>query len=384
MLFLISGLAVTDERRCDHNQEPIKRNIHSTDISTSTTSDQSHTIATTSRVRLTAELFLLLVVITIPLSVRAGFLSEWFSESKTTTTPATTITMTGPADVSLLTALQNPNPLGARGGAELIVEENALVSTGPVGEAEIAQQSSNSGEIRVYTVREGDSLSMVAEMFHVTTNTIMWANDLSKATAIQAGDTLVILPIAGVRHVVKSGDSIASIAKKYEGDVEEILSYNQLASADGLTTGDTLIIPGGAMQAAPTRKVSNAQPTSVSGSASGGGGGFTHPAPGSVKSQGVHGYNGVDLAGAYGSAIRAAASGEVIVAKPSGWNGGYGSYIVVKHNNGTQTLYAHLSSLNVGVGAYVSQGEVIGGMGSTGRSTGTHLHFEVRGGRNPF
>lgn len=321
-------------------------------------------------------------MVSIPLSVRAGFLSEWFSDAKETTAPVSAHIMDGPADLSLLTSMQNPNPLGGKGGAELVIDENALVSTGPVGADEIAQQNTNSGEIRVYTVREGDSLSLVAEMFGVTTNTIMWANDLPKATAIKPGQTLVILPIAGVSHVVKSGDTIASIAKKYEGDLEEILSYNQLASADDLVVGDTLIIPGGAMHSAPARKISSAQPTSVSGSVSGGG--FTHPAPGSVKSQGIHGYNAVDLAGSSGAAIRAAADGEVIVAKASGWNGGYGNYIVVRHGNGTQTLYAHLSSLNVGVGAYVAQGQVIGGMGSTGRSTGTHLHFEVRGGRNPF
>jgi murein DD-endopeptidase MepM/ murein hydrolase activator NlpD len=282
-------------------------------------------------------------------------------------------------DVTLLSAQQNPNPLNGRGGAEVVVDDNALVSTGPVGEDEIAEVSSSLGEIRVYTVREGDSLSQIAEMFDVTTNTIMWANDLSGATDIRPGDSLVILPIAGVRHVVKNGDTITSIASKYEGDEEEILSYNQLASAAELTVGDTLIIPGGAMQrpSAPVNRTAAAV-------SAGGGGGFVHPAPGSIRTQGLHGYNAVDLAAGHGTAIRAAAAGEVIVAKGSGWNGGYGNYIVIRHSNGTQTLYAHLSSLNVGVGGYVGQGQVIGGMGNTGRSTGTHLHFEVRGGRNPF
>lgn len=382
MLFLFSGPAVTIERRCDHNQKPIKPTPQLSDKKSELLSSQPHTNLIVSRFRVAAELLLLVVVVSIPLSVRAGFLTEWFSETKATTTPVTTYVMTGPADLSLLTSIQNPNPLGARGGAELVVDENALVSTGPVAADEIARQNTNNGEIRVYNVREGDSLSMVAEMFGVTANTIMWANDLPKATAIKPGQTLVILPIAGVRHVVKTGDTIASIAKKYEGDVDEILSYNQLTSSADLVVGGTLIIPGGAMHTAPARKTSSAEPTSVSGSASGGG--FTHPAPGSVKSQGIHGYNGVDLAGSSGMAIRAAADGEVIVAKASGWNGGYGSYIVVRHSNGTQTLYAHLSSLNVGVGSYVAQGQVIGGMGNTGRSTGTHLHFEVRGGRNPF
>ena len=85
-----------------------------------------------------------------------------------------------------------------------------------------------------------------------------------------------------------------------------------------------------------------------------------------------------------GSAVVAAAAGDVIVAKGSGWNGGYGKYVVVKHANGTQTLYAHLNSVSVGVGQRVGAGQTLGGVGSTGRSTGVHLHFEVRGASNPF
>ena len=79
-----------------------------------------------------------------------------------------------------------------------------------------------------------------------------------------------------------------------------------------------------------------------------------------------------------------AAGGQVIIAKASGWNGGYGSYIVIKHTNGTQTLYGHLSRVDVTVGESVAQAETIGAIGNTGKSTGPHLHFEVRGGKNPF
>lgn len=321
---------------------------------------------------------MLALIIIIPFSVKADFFDFLTEEIEVVAQNTPTVEA---SEISLITAEQNPNPSGSRGGAELVVEENALVSTGPVGADEIAS-GSNNGEIRVYTVREGDSLSEVAEIFGVTANTIRWANDISSNTDIQPGMTLVILPIAGVRHIVKSGDSITSIAKKYEGDADEILSFNQLASASDLVVGDTLIIPGGELHAtpAPAKEVKGGK-----GKAGGtGGAGFTHPAPGSVKTQGIHGFNAVDLAGSSGSTIRAAAAGEVIVAKGSGWNGGYGNYIVVKHRNGTQTLYAHLSSLSVGVGSYVEQGQTIGGMGNTGRSTGTHLHFEVRGGKNPF
>lgn len=338
-------------------------------------------------VRRVAKLGTGVLVVIVPLSVHAGFFSHLFipsAQSQVERQTTSDFTSTSAIDVALLAAQQHPNPLSGRGGAELLVENDTLVSTGPVGKDELAQKTVQNGEIRVYTVREGDSLSQIAEMFDVTTNTIMWANDLTRATAIRPGDTLVILPIAGVRHVVKTGDTIAAIAKKYEGDVEEILSFNQLASASDLSVGDTLIIPGGAIHAAPARVAATAVPTRTTGVTGGEGSGFSHPAPGSIKTQGIHGYNAVDLAGSHGSAIRAAAAGEVIVAKGSGWNGGYGSYVVIKHSNGAQTLYAHLSSLSVGVGAYVAQGQTIGGMGSTGRSTGTHLHFEVRGARNPF
>jgi len=321
--------------------------------------------------------------VALPLSVQAGFFSKLFSKSADAAEEIIQIANLAATDVPLLTAIVNPDPTGARGGAEIIVDENVLVSTGPVGEDEIAEQRSSSGEIRVYTVREGDSLSQVAEMFGVTTNTILWANDISKATSIQPGDTLVILPIAGVQHTVKSGDTMGTIAKKYDGNIDEILAYNQLGSADELSVGDILIIPGGAMSVESSRAGYVATPTSVSG-ASSVSSSFSHPAPGAIKTQGIHGYNAVDLAGGQGSPIRAAAAGEVIVSKSSGWNGGYGQYIVIRHSNGAQTLYAHLSRNDVGVGAWVGQGEVIGGMGSTGKSTGTHLHFEVRGARNPF
>lgn len=330
-----------------------------------------------------AEIFAAMLVIAVPLSVHAGFFTTLFKTEPLPEAKPMQIALTSAADVALLTSASNADPIGARGGAEIIVDGDALVSTGPVGADEIANLGTNSGEIRVYTVREGDTLSQVAEMFGVTTNTIMWANDLTKSTAIQPGDTLVILPIVGVRHIVKSGDTISTIAKKYEGDVDEILAYNELTSADELVVGSTLIIPGGAMHQASPVKGSQASPVRVSGSLAASTG-FVHPAPGSVKTQGIHGYNAVDLAGGYGSSIKATAAGEVIVAKSSGWNGGYGNYIVVKHANGVQSLYAHLSTVSVGVGAYVAQGEVIGGMGSTGRSTGTHLHFEVRGATNPF
>lgn len=327
------------------------------------------------------ELTLVLSVVTIPLCAHAGFFN--FLLPVTPSLPsdqAAAVFASSPIDLPLLSAGQNPDPVGGIGGAEIIVNEDTLVSSGPVGEDQIAESKLVNGEIRVYTVREGDSLSQIAEMFDVTTNTILWANDLKSAKSIQPGETLVILPIVGVRHVVKSGDTISTIAKKYEGDEDEILAYNQLPDSSAISVGDVVIVPGGAMHQAPVVATSRA----TSGGGGGGSAGFAHPVPGAIKTQGIHGYNAVDLAAGYGTPIRAAAGGEVIVSKSGGWNGGYGNYIVIRHGNGTQTLYAHLAQNYVGVGAYVGQSETIGTMGNSGRSTGTHLHFEVRGARNPF
>lgn len=320
----------------------------------------------------------------LPLFVHAGFLSALTGAGTNEVLLQTDLTE---ADytanyTALLSANKNPDPLKAVGGGDVVVEDGALLSSGPIGPEEITAIGKGNGEISVYVVREGDALSQIAQMYGVTSNTILWANDLTRATQIHEGQSLVILPVVGVRHTVTSGQTLASIIKKYDANLEEVLEYNKLASAEDITVGEELMIPGGEMQA-PKVSVAKAVPTKTSGKTVGSIG-LVNPVPGAIKTQGIHGYNGVDLASALGTPIHAAAAGNVIVSKSGGWNGGYGSYIVIKHSNGTQTLYGHLSANNVAVGDYVDQNEVIGAMGNTGKSTGVHLHFEVRGGRNPF
>ncbi len=326
----------------------------------------------------------LLFIVALPLSVHAGLLSSmlgFFGETTIAYEKPQTTSVAG-SDARLLSARANPDPSEGQGGGDIIIDEDALVSGGPFG-LDVQGSQYQNGEISIYVVKEGDTLSQIAEMFDVTSNTILWANDLKSKTDIHPGDSLVILPIVGVRHIVKSGDTIGSIAKKYGGDAEEILSYNQLASASDLSVGATLIIPNGNLHESAPKPASGGHSSGIASVSSGGG--FQNPLPGSVRTQGLHGYNGVDLAGLpAGTSVRAAAGGEVIVARSSGWNGGYGNYVVIKHGNGTQTLYAHLNYVNVANGASVGAGDVVGGVGSTGRSTGTHLHFEVRGASNPF
>lgn len=336
--------------------------------------------------RLAAEFALVLLVVIVPVFFQAGVLPSLQTAISSAAPYEPLVAVPDRAEANVLQHQGGPTETGPQGGGDFLVTEGVLVATGPAGADEVATSRVTNGEISVYTVRPGDSLSQIAEMYDVTTNTVLWANDLDSATDIRPGDTLIILPIAGVQHTVKSGDTLKKLASTYEGDVDEILAYNQLASANALEVGMDIVIPGGRIEnqaPAPRSTAQAPQPVQRSGSVSSSGG-FSHPLPGSIRTQGLHGYNAVDFAASVGAPIRAAAAGEVIVSRNSGWNGGYGIYMVVRHPNGTQTLYAHNSRNAVGVGAYVEAGQTIGYVGNSGRSTGPHLHFEVRGGTNPF
>lgn len=292
-----------------------------------------------------------------------------------------------PEKADFLSAAINidPNPDKGDNGLEMTSGSALLPSGSPDGSLPATGGSSNAS-ISLYQVREGDSLSEISDMFGVSVNTILWANDIKDAKTIQPGDTLLILPVSGVQHKVVKGETLAGIAKKYDADADEIGLYNGISA---VTAGETIIIPGGGLAPAPkaAKKSSGSSGAAVTKTALPAlTGYFGNPLPGAYKSQGIHGNNGVDLAGMpKGSPVLAAAAGTVIVAKnDGGYNGGYGNYVVVTHDNGTQTLYGHLSSVSVSVGQSVAKGEKLGGVGNTGKSTGIHLHFEVRGAKNPI
>lgn len=249
--------------------------------------------------------------------------------------------------------------------------------------------SDSNDQISVYVVHEGDTLEEIATMYNVSPNTIRWANDLDPKKPLKKNQQLVILPISGVKYVVKKGDNIKSIASSFGGDKDEIIAYNGLEGKGDIRVGKEIIIPNGEIHT-PTKTQTKTQTTTSTktsqnlASKGTNNGYFMRPVIGGVRTQGLHGHNGVDLGNAKNTPILAAASGQVIIAKSSGWNGGYGEYIVISHPNGMQTLYGHLNSLNVRQGQKVAKEDVIGYMGSTGDSSGVHLHFEVRGGTNPF
>ncbi len=294
------------------------------------------------------------------------------------------------ATIGMLAAAtnQNPDPIKADARETVISDSALLAEAGPAGTiASVSSSVPSADQISVYVVRDNpdnpDTLSDIAKMHGVSVNTIRWANNL-KNDVIRAGQTLIILPVSGIERTIVKDDTLKSLAKKYGADAKEIADYNGLDADASLAVGTTIIIPGGEIPVvAPVR-------TGTTAVYRGGGGVlipgyFAHPAPGTRVTQGIHGWNGVDLGGPKGTAVLASADGMVIIAKTNGgWNGGYGNYIVISHANGTQTLYSHLSTVFVQAGQSVVQGQNIGGIGATGKATGPHLHFEVRGAKNPF
>lgn len=229
-----------------------------------------------------------------------------------------------------------------------------------------------------YTVKEGDNPTYIAAAFGVTTNTILWANNLSDGEVIRPGEDLKIPPVSGVVHKVKKGDTLGSLAKRYNGEAAAIIAFNDLPQGGTVFAGQTIVIPDGEM---PRRTFANTYASSYSGRDLGGY--FIKPVAGRI-SQGLHATNAIDIAASCWSPVFAAADGKISISDGYGWNGGYGKYVRVRHDNGVDTVYSHLIKTAVSPSQRVSQGDVIGYIGSTGRSTGCHLHWEVWGARNPL
>ena len=232
-------------------------------------------------------------------------------------------------------------------------------------------------EVVEYTVKGGDTISGVAAKFGVSEDTIRWANNDIKGDVIKPGQVLKVSPVTGVVHKVASGETVYSIAKKYHVDAQNIVNFpfNDFVDLDtfSLSAGQTLYVPGGTIVPVPV--VNNSVFAQVF-SGVRGPSNFIWPTTGIITQYPIWYHMALDIANNAQPAIIAADGGTVVA---SGWNNtGYGNMVLVAHGNGYETLYAHMSQILVSMGQHVSQGQQIGVMGSTGRSTGTHLHFEVR------
>lgn len=235
-------------------------------------------------------------------------------------------------------------------------------------------------KIITYTVEKGDTLGTIAQKFGISEDTIKWANDVT-GDSLSIGDELKILPVSGIAHKVEAGDTVYSIAKTYNANPQAIVDwdFNDFANPEtfSLVVGQVLIVPDGikpSEQQFIKREVQIAQgPVPVSG------GGFTFPMHGQIMQYFSWFHPGVDIATAYGTPIVAAHNGTVTRVSVGTYDTGYGNNVWVSNGAGIESHYAHLSSVNVSVGQRVVGGStVIGAEGSTGRSTGPHLHFEIR------
>lgn len=237
-------------------------------------------------------------------------------------------------------------------------------------------------EVRDYVIKDGDTLSGVADKFDVSIDTIKWANESVDFKKLKPGTVIKVPPVTGLVYKVRPGDTIYSIAKKFESSEQAIVDFPFNTFSDdetfALVAGQTLIVPDGVMPDAPsvtTPRFANVLTPDAGAVAATGN--FVWPGFGRIT-QGYRWYHpAIDIANRDGGAILAADAGTITVA---GWSSaGYGNHVIIDHGNGYTTLYAHLSSLSVVTGQRVARGATLGQMGSTGRSTGTHLHFEIHG-----
>ncbi len=230
-------------------------------------------------------------------------------------------------------------------------------------------------KVEAYTVKDGDTLAKIADTYGVSVDTIKWANDL-KSDNLNIGDTLKIPPVTGIVHTVEEGETIQSIAKKYKTDAQKIVNFpfNDFADLDtfALNVGQTLVVPDGVQpEAAPI-----IIPQAPSFIAMGNTGPILWPTSGVITQYPIWYHMAFDIANAAAPGVAAATDGVVTV--PLFMRYGYGNHIIIDRGDGFSTLYGHLSEIYVKTGDRVSRGQIIGRMGSSGRSTGTHLHFETR------
>jgi murein DD-endopeptidase MepM/ murein hydrolase activator NlpD len=220
-----------------------------------------------------------------------------------------------------------------------------------------------------YTVKKGDTISKIAEAHSLSLDAVIASNNLKNARAIQAGDTLKLPNMDGIPYTAVDGDTYEKIANKFDVPVNAILDANDISSGD-LEAGASLFIPGARMKSDDLRKAL--------------GEAFIYPVRGRISSQfgwrkdpftGQRRFhNALDIAAPAGTPIKCTRDGKVTVV---GYSRMFGKYIIVAHPDGYQSLYAHMSVTSAERGERVRQGDVLGKVGTTGHTTGPHVHFAI-------
>ena len=227
------------------------------------------------------------------------------------------------------------------------------------------------GLYQSYCVRAGDNLWNISRSYHVDLQTLMLCNNLDSKSVLRVGQTLKLPSGQGRVHTIRRGETLWDIARHYHISLNQLRQLNPDKKASNLTIGDQINLPRGTSRLAVA--TSSVQPSRSIAAR------FAWPIRGSItstygwRSSGFH--HGLDVAGDLGDPVRASAGGVVSF---TGNMGLYGNTVIIDHTGGMQTLYAHLQTIKIKSGDRVRGGEVIASVGNTGRSTGPHLHFEIR------
>ncbi|MBI5405345.1 MAG: peptidoglycan DD-metalloendopeptidase family protein [Candidatus Kerfeldbacteria bacterium] len=278
--------------------------------------------------------------------------------------------------------------------AETGIETDADAAVAASGDAlQIPLATTSDGvqqrsDVTTYVVQGGDTIGGIANRFAITQRTILAANSMSNGDFIKPGQELIIPPITGVLHKVTKGDTIASIATKYKVDAQEILDFNRLADASAISVDQTITVPGGEIPEAPRPVVATPAASRQAAAAPTFNGPIPAPAPAigggklnwptvrrGINQYFRYGHTGIDAECGYGDPLYAAREGTVSAVYYQRY--GYGYHVIVDHGGSLQTLYGHASKIFVKPGQRVSRGATIAMCGSTGRSSGTHVHFET-------
>ncbi len=255
-------------------------------------------------------------------------------------------------------------------------------------------------EILTYIVQANDTAWDIGARFNVGMYSVLWSNGLDEEDVVRPGQELRIPPVPGVAHQVKANDTLDTIAQRYRAEPASIVDFNGLKPGEPLVIDKWIIIPGGelpitvrpdppraaaaparpaapapARPAAPAPQPARPAPAPAPSPPQIATGRLQWPTRGSITTYYSGWHPGIDIAAPFGTPIGASDAGRIVYA---GWDRqGYGNRIIVNHGNGITTTYNHLSAFLVQVGQNVSKGQVIARMGSTGNSTGPHLHFEI-------
>lgn len=231
-------------------------------------------------------------------------------------------------------------------------------------------------EVITYLVQPGDNIWLISLRFDISMDTIIWTNDRLEMDPdlLSVGEELAILPVSGVWHTVKAGETLAAIAKRYKVAPEDIVGYapNGMQEPVSLAPGQKLIVPGGEKPFEPRLVHTTAGTVTVNARPEPGR--FIWPCGGAITQYFHKWHLAIDIGNGDGTPVYAADSGTVDLA---GWRGGLGNTVRIDHGNGYVTTYGHMRAILVQEGQYAKRGQQIGEMGSTGKSTGPHVHFMV-------